>query len=297
MDIMVMEPIALQNVAEGDFLHQIKWDGIRGLSVIENGKVSVFSKSGRESTESYPELQSLTDQMDAQQAVLDGEIVVFVDGRPSFYHVLKRSRVHSQVMVSTFPVRYVVFDLLMLNGQDLRQEPIEQRQKLLKSRFAGSASMALADSFHDGKALLDLMKSKSMEGIVSKRRGSLYAAGKAHTDWYKTKTARKMLCAVTGVHFSGGQAASLGLGVYREGQLIPAGYVGTGLSQDDLKRVAEYARREGTKMGDDDFLLEPRLTCWVRFAEWTPTMTLRQPVLLGFSDKPPSEAKGEEIML
>ncbi len=297
MDIAVMEPITLPGVAAGDFIHQIKWDGIRGLSVIENGAVSVFSKSGRDATAAYPELQALTKQMDAKQAVLDGEIVVFADGRPSFYHALKRSRVHSPAMAAQYPVRYVVFDLVMLNGQDIRKEPIERRQMLLKSRFTASASIALADSFGEGEALFSLMKKKNMEGIVSKRRGSLYVAGKSHSDWFKTKTARKLLCAVTGVHFNEGQAASLSLGVYREGQLIPAGHVGTGVSQDDLKRMAEYAKREGTRMGKDDILLEPRLTCWVRFAEWTPTMTLRHPVMLGFADKVPLEANGEEISL
>ena len=297
MEIKVMEPIALPNVAAGDFIHQIKWDGIRGICVIENGAVSVFSKSGRNATAAYPELSALAQQMDAKQAVLDGEIVVFAEGKPSFYHVLKRSRVHSPAVAAQYPVRYVVFDILMLNGCDLKNEPIEKRQQLLKSRFSGSASMALADSFTDGEALFTLMRQKNMEGIVSKRRGSRYIAGKSHSDWYKTKTTRKMLCAVTGVHFNAGQAASLSLGVYHEGELIPAGHVGTGLSQDDLRRMAEYAQREGTPTGKDDIRLEPRLTCWVQFAEWTPTMTLRHPVMLGFSDKAPSEATGEEMTL
>ncbi len=297
MDITVMEPIALPTVAAGDFIHQIKWDGIRGVCVIESGAVSVYSKSGRNATAAYPELSALIKQMDAHQAVLDGEIVAFADGKPSFYHALKRSRVHSPAVAAQYPVRYVVFDLIMLNGQDLKKEPIERRQMLLKSRFLGSASIALADSFHDGEALFALMKKKSMEGIVSKRRGSLYLPGKSHSDWYKTKTARKILCTVIGVHFNEGQAASLSLGIYHEGELILAGHVGTGISQDDLKRMAEYAQREGIRMGKDDIRLEPRLTCWVRFAEWTPTMTLRHPVMLGFSDKAPSEATGEEITL
>ncbi len=292
-----MEPIALPNVMEGDFIHQIKWDGIRGISTIQDGQVAVYSKSGRDATDAYPELSALARHMDAKQAVLDGEIMVFVDGKPSFYHVLKRSRVHKRSVVSRYPVRYVVFDLIMLDGRDLRGEPIEQRQLLLKQRFSGSAAMALADSFNDGEALFALMKQKNMEGIVSKRKGSLYTAGKSHGDWFKTKTARKILCAVTGVHFNEGQPASLILGIYHEGELIPAGHVGTGLSQNDLHIIADYARREGKPIGKDDISLEPRLTCWVRFAEWTPTMTLRHPVMLGFGDKAPSEATGEEIVL
>lgn len=292
-----MEPVAVPVVAEGDFIHQIKWDGIRGVCVLKDGAVSVFSKSGRNATAAYPELAVLTQQLDAKQAVLDGELVVFVDGKPSFYHALKRSRVHGPAVVAQYAVRYIVFDLLMLDEQDLRQKPIEQRQALLKERFTDSAVAALADSFDDGEALFALMKQKNMEGIVSKRRGSFYTAGKTHNDWFKTKTARKMLCAVIGVHFNEGQAASLMLGIYREGELVPVGHVGTGLSQEDLRRLGEYARREGKLAGKDDIQLEPRLTCWVRFAEWTPTPTLRHPVMLGFADSTPEEAKGEEISL
>lgn len=286
-----MEPIALTHVASGDFLHQIKWDGVRGVCVLDGKSVSVFTKGGGDVTAAYPELKAAAGRVDAAQAVLDGEIVAFVNGKPSFYHALARSRAPGSVAV-----RYVVFDLLALNGAELRGEPLERRQMLLKSRFAPGPDMALADSFDDGEALFALMKQKGMEGIVSKRRGSAYAPGKNHSDWFKTKTSRRLLCAVTGVHFNAGRPASLMLGVYREGQLTPVGHAGSGLSQDDLRRVAEYARLHGTPSGGD-FLLPPKLTCWVRFAEWTPTMTLRQPVLIGFSPQPPEDATGEEITL
>jgi len=287
----------LTRVAQGDFIHQIKWDGIRGICMMENGAVSVFSKSGRNATAAYFELSVLKTQMDAKQAVMDGELVVFVDGKPSFYHALKRSRVHGSAVTARYAVRYIVFDLLMLDGEDLRSKPIEQRQARLKERFEGSAVAALADSFDDGNALFALMKQKSMEGIVSKRRGSPYTAGKRHNDWFKTKTAKKILCIVSGVHFNEGQAASLMLGIYRDGSLVPVGHVGAGLSQEDLRCLGEYAKREGKAEGKNDIALEPRLTCWVRFAEWTPALTLRHPVMLGFADKPPEDAAGEEISL
>jgi bifunctional non-homologous end joining protein LigD len=292
-----MEPIAKSQVLKGDFIHQIKWDGIRGICVMENDAVSVFTKKGRNATAAYPELAVVTRQLDAKQAVLDGEMVVFADGKPSFYHALKRSRIHRPAVAAHYAVRYIIFDLLMLDGEDLRRTPIEHRQALLKQRFTDSAIAALADSFDDGEALFALMKQKNMEGIVSKRRGSLYTAGKTHNDWFKTKTVKKMLCAVIGVHFNEGQAASLILGIYREGELVSVGHVGTGLSQSDLRRLGEYAMREGKAAGKQDRLVEPRLTCWVRFAEWTPTLTLRHPVMLGFADSKPEQAAGEELSL
>jgi bifunctional non-homologous end joining protein LigD len=283
-----MEPVSLPHVhQEKGFIHQIKWDGIRGLAVIEDGGLRVFNKSGIESTARYPELANLTRSVDAQQAVLDGEIVVIVDGTPSFYHVLRRSLSKNASNAASLSVRYIVFDLLFLNRRDLRGLPLEERQDLLRGCFQNSAVAAQADSFEDGEALFQLMEQRSMEGIVSKRPSSRYIAGKRHADWFKTKVLRSLLCAVTGVNYKNGLPASLSLGVYRDGTLTPVGDVGSGLKQEDLHLLAKQLAP-----GD-----APRITCRVRFSEWTPSGTMRHPVFLGFSGAAPAEASGEEQSL
>lgn len=286
-----------QVVVESDFIHQIKWDGVRGLAAVDGSGVRVFGKSGRDCTSQYPELAMLLKQTDAAQALIDGEIVAFVDGRPSFYHVLKRSRSYGGRNASSWPVRYIVFDLLELNGRDLRNQPLEERQALLRAHFTASPAAALADDFTDGKALFELMKRENMEGIVSKRLGSAYLPGKMHRDWFKTKTARRMLCTVTGLRLNNGQPASLELAVYRDGELVPVGHAGSGLNQEALRLLADYAVKESMGLRDDVMRMMPRLTCWVRFAEWTADGTMRHPVLLGFSDRPAAEAAGEELSL
>ena len=291
-----MEPVRSERVnAGGGFIHQIKWDGVRGIALVESGNVRVFSKSGRECTVQYPEMAALSRQMDTVQAVVDGEIVAFAEGKPSFYHVLKRSRSHGGSNASACPVHYIAFDLLELNGNDLRKLPLEERQSLLRIHFTVSPAAALADDFTDGETLLALMKKENMEGIVSKRLGSAYIAGKNHRDWFKTKIARKMLCAVTGLRLNNGQPASLELAVYRDGELTPVGRAGSGLNQEALRLLMDYAEKESTGLRGDVMRVLPRLTCWVRFAEWTADGTMRHPVLLGFSDRPAEEATGEEI--
>lgn len=283
--IECMEPVLLPDVKrEAGFIHQVKWDGIRGVAMIENGAVRLYNKSGIESTARYPELWTLPQSVDAQQAVLDGEIVALVDSRPSFYHVLRRSLSKNGSNALRFPVRYIVFDLLFLNHRDIRPLPLEERQQLLQGCFTGSAVAALTDSFEDGAALYELMKQKGMEGIVSKRLASPYTAGKRHADWFKTKLTKKLLCAVTGVNYKNGLPSSLSLGVYREGLLTSVGDVGSGVKTDDLTVLAKQL-----VPGE-----APRITCWVRFSEWTPHATLRHPVFLGFSDSPPQNATGEE---
>ncbi len=286
--IKCMEPIPLSYVKnDQEFIHQIKWDGIRGIAVIEDTALHLYTKNGIECTAKYPELKTLPENVDAGQAVLDGEIVVFMNGKPSFYHVLRRSLLKKSASGMQYPARYIVFDLLYLNRRDIRPLPLKERQEMLQSCFSGSAVSAPADSFEDGGTLFSLMKQKGMEGIVSKRLLSPYIAGKRHGDWFKTKVERKLLCAVTGVSYKNGLPTSLSLGVYRDGVLKPIGHVGSGVKQEDLKLLSQQI-----KPGD-----APAVTCWVKFFEWTPAGTLRAPVMLGFSASVPEEATGEEQSL
>ncbi len=286
MKIDCMEPVRRVDVVKGaDFLHQIKWDGIRGIVGIEGGRMTIATRNGRDYTTAYPELAVLPDIIGAGQAVLDGELVVFVDGRPSFYHVLQRSRTKNvSALAAKHPVRYIVFDLLFLGGEDLRARPLTERQSLLADCLTPCAAVAAADSFDDGDALLDMVRRRGMEGIVSKRRTSAYLPGKKHSDWYKTKTAKKMLCVITGVSQKNGVPASLTLGVLRDGVMTPVGRVGSGVKPGDLAALAKLMRGKE----------RPSLVCWVKFAEWTPSGTLRHPVFLGFADHGPEAATGEE---
>ncbi len=300
MDIRCMEPVSILHVVTGQgFIHQIKWDGIRGICLLENGRIELYTKKGIRCTEAYPELQDLAKNVEARKAVLDGELVVFARGKPSFYHVLRRGLTKKEVAIEhlakQYPVRYIVFDMLFLEGDDLRPRPLEERQEELKRHFINSSVAALTDSFEDGKALFELVKQKNMEGIVSKRLGSEYIAGKNHGDWYKTKVIKKLLCVVAGIQLKNSLPASLVIGVYRDGKLSVIGAVSSGLKQDDWMLIKEYMRKEKTGEEKEIIWIRPALTCWVRFTEWTEHGTLRNPVLLGFSGREAVEATGEEL--
>lgn len=286
-----MEPVRTQNVVQEDgFIHQIKWDGIRGIVHIENDNVRIVTRKGNNCTGSYPDLALLHRQIDAHHAVLDGEMVVFDGGKPSFYHALRRNRTQNissaQRLAVQYPAKYIVFDILFLNGKDVRTLPLSKRQQMLRTHFEDNAAAAVTDDFEDGEALFALMKEQNMEGIVSKHLSSVYTAGKKHGDWYKTKTAKKMLCVVTGIHTKNEKPVSLALSVYRNGELVRVGSVSSGLTQGDLN-LLDKAMQQG----------DIALTCWVRFTEWTHHATMRNPVLLGFSDLPKKQANGQEISL
>ena len=306
--IPVMEPVLAKNVMKGpEFVHQIKWDGIRGVTYIQNGSYRLFTKSGRERTDFYPELQDTLRLLQGQQAVLDGELVVFdANNRPSFQKVLTRERVRNNetlpLYLRKYPVHYIIFDILFLNGTDLRALPFEQRTEILQAHLPSNERIALTDIFTEGAQLFTLMKQQGYEGIVSKKRQSSYLPGKKHDLWYKTKVQKKILAVIGGLSWKANLPNSLFLGIYQDGQLRYIGNASVGLSQQEFRllkehtaalRVAESPFANLTKAKGSTWL-QPLLTCWVSFLEWTTGQSLRHPQILGFSNEDPSKANGKE---
>lgn len=306
-----MEPILRPDVATGcQWIHQVKWDGIRGLCRIENRKLRIFTRNKRERTGFYPELDELPGLLQAKSAWLDGEIVVFGQTqKPCFYHVLIRERLGDPSRISLYsarsPARYIVFDIMNLDGKDLRAHPLRQRKAILEERLAPGRNVVVTDDFTDGEALLDLMKQKGWEGIVSKRADSPYTGGKRHRDWYKTKLRRKLLAAVCGLSMKGSAPASLLLGIRPGRDWLFIGKASSGLTQEHFRLLQENMGFLASEIppfpaktaGLENIIwFRPILTCWVGFQEWTIDGSLRHPKILGFSTSSPDEADGTEYM-
>lgn len=296
-----MEPISRPDVVhEESFIHQVKWDGIRGVVHISGGAVEIYTKKGYRCTWSYPEMQQLPGQIDAQQAILDGEMVVLKDGKPSFKHLLGRNSTKNQAKIAQaaarYPVTYIIFDILMIDGGDLTHKALHERQSTLNA-YANTSSLSIVcDNFEDGDALFTLMKQNNMEGIVSKRLSSMYTPGKKHNNWYKTKIAKKMLCVVTGAKKKNGMLSSIILSIFEDNQFVRIGSIYSGLKQSDLKLLSEFMQDSKIKETDETILVEPKLTCWVRYSDRN-ELSLRNPVLLGFSDEAAENATGAEVVL
>ncbi|UWG96122.1 ATP-dependent DNA ligase [Dehalobacter sp. DCM] len=307
----VMEPVLSPNIAKGDeWLHQIKWDGIRGITYIENGNAHIYTKSGRERSAFYPELSGITRQLNGHQAVVDGELVVFdPHNKPAFNLIMKREHLRNSTRLEHYlkyyPVRYILFDLLYLDGKDLRRYPLQERKQNLVRYLSVSPEVGITDDFNDGHALFELMKSKNFEGIVSKKKNSLYVSGKKHTDWFKTKINKKILAVIGGLSLKDHFPNSLLLGYYQENRLIYIGSASIGLTQNDLqllKKTAVDLAQDQTPFSNliarkDAIWFRPILTCWVSFLEWTETGGLRHPKIIGFSDLSPTAAQGKEYIL
>lgn len=293
-DYPVMEPVKRDEVLQSDdFIYQVKWDGVRMLAGVSGGDVTLLNKRGHVRTIQYPELQSLPGLIDADSAVLDGEIVVLKNGKPSFPSVMQRDLAGNpstiNLLTRSLPIAYMVFDLLHLNGQDLRGKALLERIALLANLFSEQDYLYQVQSFSEGNLLFAAVQKTGLEGIVAKRKRSLYIPGKQHRDWYKIKYLRTQKCLVGGYTLRGQQVNSLLLGVFREGQLYYAGKAANGLNSEHWLMLS--AELPGLTISSSPFTnstpkearyIEPNLAVLVEFMEWTDSLQLRFPVIKSF---------------
>lgn len=321
--IVPMEPILTPNIPEDNgFVHQVKWDGIRGLCYIESGKVRLFTKRGRERTAFYPELLDLPSFLMGKSAVLDGEIIILNEEmRPSFQLSLIRERVSAPKQVhyyaKKYPVLYIVFDLLALNGGLITGKPLHERSSLLRDNLRTSNVTTITDDFYNGSELFSLMKEKGWEGIVSKKADSTYLPGKTHREWFKTKLSRKILAIVVGLALKDGFPNSLVLAISGNEGLVYIGRASIGLTQEhfrllkdnipalkaDQNPLSKIEEKKETSLLSKNarelkfvVWLKPQLTVWISFLEWTSDGGLRHPKILGFTSLAPEEANGKEFI-
>ncbi len=319
--IVPMEPMSIPQVKEGPFyIHEIKWDGIRGMVYLQQHDMHIFTKKGNDRTGFYPELHILKEALGDREAVLDGEMVVNdKNGLPAFHNALVRETVKNkrnlEYYLKNYPVSYMVFDILFLRGKILTGLPLKERKQILEELMAPVArqigNVFLSEVFDDGRSLYESMKLKNMEGIVSKNIESLYIGGKKHGEWFKTKFTKKMLCVVGGIQWKQENPNSLILGVKNEEgpELIFMGKASLGLKGSDISLLKEYGKElmqkecpfgkesisELDMTGTGITWTVPALTCWISFLELSNDGHFRHPKIAGFTRFPAEEADGKVL--
>src|SRR4051794_14053292 len=168
-----------------DWQHEVKWDGMRVLVDVRRGAARLASRNENDATVSFPELAALP----ADDALLDGEVVVFAEGGPSFaalaerMHVSRADRAHR--LAERIPVTLLIFDVLRLDGHDLMEEPLSVRRDALISLDLNDDRWQTPSTYDDGPMLFDATRQQGLEGIVSKRLTSRYRPGQRSKDWLK----------------------------------------------------------------------------------------------------------------
>jgi bifunctional non-homologous end joining protein LigD len=292
-----------------DWLFEIKWDGVRALAWIGDGKLLLRARSGQDITKRYPELSGLPEALAASQAILDGEVVALDErGHSDFGRLQERMHVRapSENLIAQMPTVYYIFDLLYCDGYDLRNVALLERKQLLQRLLHGSKRFRYSDHvIEQGKELFALAKEQGLEGIVAKRATSRYVSERS-INWVKLKVT-KTLDAVVGGWSAARTGAipfgSLLLGLYEGKKLRFIGHVGSGF---DGQKLVELANQLGglktavcpfdkvPQTNEEATWVLPQLVARVKFSGWTQDHALRHPVFVGLrEDKKPTECVWE----
>jgi bifunctional non-homologous end joining protein LigD len=289
-----------------DWLFEVKWDGYRALAYVAGGEVVLKSRRGNDFTSRFEVVaKEIPKAVKTPDCVLDGEVCALdPEGRSSFSAM-------QQGKAST-PLVYYVFDLLELEGEPLLDLPIEERRERLEALLdKRNKTVRLSEFFDDGKALLGAVEEQGLEGIIAKRIGSRYAAGKRTRDWLKIKTHGGQEFVIAGYTKGQGRRSgsfgSLVLGYWRGKELAYAGNVGTGFNEAEIEKLLKKLRPLGRKTSpfpevpkmpkvrrSDVVWVTPKLVCQIEFAEWTHDGHLRAPVYKGLREDKSAEEVVEE---
>lgn len=293
------------------WVFELKYDGFRALASRDDGGVAIRYRSGRDATATYPEVVTALRSLPFTGLVLDGELVVLDEaGHPRFERLQQRVQLTRandvQRAAVAHPVTYLAFDLLAVEGFDLRALPLRTRKALLHEVLPRLGPLRYADHFDaDGETLYDEVRRRGLEGIVGKRADAPYRAGR-HPDWRKIRAERTGDFVIVGFTRPKGSRTGFGalhLGRHHGDELRYAGRVGTGFRDADLDaaraRLEPLQRRTPPCTGElprgpGTTWVEPRHVCEVRFLEETAGGLLRQPAFLRFrDDKRPAECRVE----
>lgn len=275
---------------------EVKWDGVRALADTTSGRLRLWSRGGRETTPAYPELAGLAD---LPGTVLDGEIVLLADGRPSFAALAERMHVRdarrAAALARARPVTYLVFDVLRTDGVDVVGRPYDERRALLAG-LALPDRVELSPVYDDGDELWAVTAAHGLEGVVAKRRSSPYRAGHRSSDWVKAAHQHHRTALVGGwrEETSGnGRLGAVLLGARDgDGRLRYLGRAGSGLTgavATTLRTALDRVPADVPPFDDDVPPVDARGTRWcapvvvvdTRYLNRTPTGRLRQPVIRG----------------
>lgn len=282
---------------DDEWLFEIKWDGYRAICTVdEKGKLSLVSRNGLDLLKQFPDMAGLADAFESVPIVVDGEIVSLDSkGRSDFQRLQEYAQLGHDLT-------YAAFDLIYADGRDQRKVPLEERKALLE-RLIRDDELVLYSKHvvAKGNALFGQAKRNQLEGIIGKKRASLYVERRTR-DWVKIKAQLEQEFVVGGWTDPRGSRKGFGsllLGAYEGKNLRFVGSVGTGFSVKLIGEIMKKLERlsRATSPFHNEVVanapthwVKPELIAVVRFAEWTRDGYLRQPAFLGLRvDKDPRE--------
>jgi bifunctional non-homologous end joining protein LigD len=308
-------PMAAQVVKrlpEGDeWIYELKFDGYRALILKDHEHVEIRSRKNKDLTRMYPRVAAAGLKLNAYQAVVDGEIVALdVKGRPSFQALQHRGS-HPAHQVS-----FYAFDLLHLDGEDMKRQPLVERQVRLSEVLEGSGLLLSKPLPGSPETIVEAVRGLGLEGVIAKRKLSLYVPGERSEDWQKVKLDQQQEFAIGGYRPGSNGIDALLVGYHDEAGLRFAGKVRAGFVPHLRREIAKTLKPlhveqcpfvdlpnpkssrwgGGVTAGEMREMqwVRPALVAQVRFVEWTAEGRLRHAAFLGLrSDKSAGEVRRE----
>ena len=303
----------------GDWVYEIKFDGIRALAIRKGGKLSLLSRNQNELSGRFPEVAEALKDLKAQEFVIDGEVVALDEKGRSSFQLLQSLEMEGRKS----PLYYYAFDLLQAQGRSLLNLPLGERKRALAALLEGAKDpiRQSSDIGANAGALLKEVKRLGLEGIVGKLRDSVYEPGRRSGAWIKLKSLNEQEFVIGGFTAPAGARKYFGailVGYYDKARgekgrraLRFAGKVGTGFDSRSLAALYRQFKKEERPNGPFVDLtskngglspaalrrctwINPVLVAQIKFSEWTRDGRLRQPVYLGLrDDKPPQDVVRE----
>jgi bifunctional non-homologous end joining protein LigD len=307
-----MQAKLVESLPSGDWIYEIKFDGYRALALRGVGEARVLSRNEKDLGRKFTEVVDSISGLDVRDAIIDGEIVALDEKGRSSFQLLQAFEMGQ----GRPPIVFYAFDLLQLDGKDLRNLPVEKRKAKLEELLKNPPGVVrYSQSFdHDVEELLARARELGLEGLVAKRRGSRYEAGKRSGAWIKLKLQQEHGFVIGGYTEPEGARKYFGavlVGIYEGQRLKFAGRVGTGFSEKLLRTLHSKLNKirtetcpffnlpaAGRSRWDRGLTaaemkrchwVKPAIVCQVKYAEWTRDDRLRQSVFLGLREDKDAE--------
>jgi bifunctional non-homologous end joining protein LigD len=314
-----MKPRLIEHAPNtGDWAYELKFDGIRALAIKSGASRQLISRNEKNLNNRFPDIARAAGDFDADECVVDGEVVAMDEEGRSSFQLLQRTELDGKGA----PLAFYVFDLLQLNGRSLIRLPLALRKKMLMQIVPSSGDIIRlsGEIGTEARTLLPEIKRHGLEGLIGKLRDSVYEPGRRSGAWIKIKCVNEQEFVVGGYTPPAGARKHFGailVGYYEKEKFLFAGKVGTGFDSKSLaafykkmraeqretcpfsdlpsKQNSEWVQGITPSMMRKMHWVNPKFVCQVKFAEWTRDLKLRQPVFLGLrEDKSPREVVREK---
>ena len=294
---------SVSNLPEGDdWIYELKLDGYRALVLNDGTQIQVRSRNNKDLTRLYPSVGAAARQLEVKTVVIDGEVVALSpDGRPSFEVLQHRGSNPGHQIV------FYAFDLLFLNGRDMTGEPLVKRRAKLQAIIGDDSTIRLSQVLPgEASAVVTAVRDAGLEGVIAKRKNSLYQPGERSGDWVKLKLEHQQEFVIGGYRANGSQVDALLVGYYEGRNLRFASKVRAGLVPHVRRELFQTLNRLQTKACPFVNLPDahisrwgggvtteqmaqmhwtrPKLVAQIRFVEWTAEGRLRHSAYLGLRD-------------